>query len=590
MNWLVPLPVAVPLIGAALIAATDHVVPRLVKDAIGIAAAAGTFAFGIVLCFESGRHQLVHWFGGWTPRGGLAIGIAFTVDPLGAAMCALAGFVVLLALLYSLTFMEEAAHFFDALVLICCAALCGFALSADLFNLFVWLELAGVAAFALTGFEIRSIGPLQGGVNFAIVNTIGGYFVLIAVGLVYGRTGALNLAQIGRSLAPGRADGLVVVALTLVTAGFLCKAAVVPFHFWLADAYAVAPTPVCAVFAGAMTDIGLLGVARVYWTAFSGAVGADAGDLLLVLGVVTAVLGGVMAFLQRHLKRMLAYSVVCHIGIMLAGVGLLSATGLAGASVMLVAHGLATAGLFFAGGLLLARERSVDELGLRGKGAGRRGLAVLWFAGALALAGPPYIGTFLGHSLIDDAAHAAGRSWALPFLWLAGACASGALLRAGARIFFGWGAESDPLLTPEPAERPPPRGTRTGLTSIVCATATVCAFAVSLVPGLGQRAHSAAQQFENRTAYAAIVLDGKTVPRPPRPPVALEPSSTSTLLYASGAVLVALALAGFGLRPHRAARPVAALKAVHSGVIGDYVAWLTLGTALIGGVWALMLR
>jgi multicomponent Na+:H+ antiporter subunit D len=543
-----------------------------------------------VLSIESGRRDLVHWFGGWHPRGDLAIGIAFNVDPLGAAMCVVAGAVVLLALLFSLTFMEEAAHFFDALVLICCAALCGFALSADLFNLFVWLELAGVAGFALTGFEIRRLGPLQGAVNFAIVNTLGGYFVLISVALVYGRTGALNLAQIGRSLAHGRADGLVIVALTVVTAGFLCKAAVVPFHFWLADAYAVAPTPVCAVFAGAMTDIGLLGVARVYWTAFSGAVGADAGDLLLALGLVTALLGGVMAFLQRNVKRMLAYSVVCHIGIMLAGIGLLGAKGLAGAGTMLVAHGFATAGLFFAGGLLLARERSVDELALRGKGAGRRGLAVLWFAGALALVGPPYVGTFLGHSLIDDAAASVGRSWTLPFLWLAGACAGAALLRAGARIFLGWGAEADPLLTREPAERPPPRGTRKGLTTSVCATAIVCAFFVSLVPGFGQRAEAAASQFENRSAYAAVILDARAVARAPRPPVALEPSSTSTLLYSSVAVLVALGLAGFGLRPHRAPRPVAALKAMHSGVIGDYVAWLTVGTAVIGGVWAVMLR
>ena len=99
MNWLVPLPVAVPLVGAALIIATDRVLPRVAKDAIGVAAAASTFALGIVLCFESGRNQVVHWFGGWEPRGGLAIGIAFNVDPLGAAMCALAGAVVLLALI-----------------------------------------------------------------------------------------------------------------------------------------------------------------------------------------------------------------------------------------------------------------------------------------------------------------------------------------------------------------------------------------------------------------------------------------------------------------------------------------------------------
>ena len=108
--------------------------------------------------------------------------------------------------------------------------------------------------------------------------------------------------------AGGQAGGIVIVALTLIVAGFLCKAAVVPFHLWLDDAYAVAPVPVCVVFAGVMTDIGLLGVARVYWTVFAAAFGPDAhrvGDVLVALGVASALLGGTMALLQRHLKRLL---------------------------------------------------------------------------------------------------------------------------------------------------------------------------------------------------------------------------------------------------------------------------------------------
>jgi multicomponent Na+:H+ antiporter subunit D len=588
MSWLLPLPVAIPLVGAALVAAGDHFAPRLVKDVISIAATAGSFAFSVVLCFESGRHELVHWFGGWQPRDGLAIGIAFNLDPLGAAMCALAGLVVLVALVYSLGYLDEAGSFFNTLLLVCCAALCGFALSADLFNLFVWLELAGVAAFALTGFEIRQRGPLQGAVNFSIINTLGGYFVLLAVALLYGRTGALNLAQIGRSLGHGRPDGLVIVAMTLVISGFFCKAAVVPFHFWLADAYAVAPIPVCAVFAGVMTDIGLFGVARVYWTAFSG-VATDAGPLLIGLGIATALLGGVMSMLQRNLKRMLAYSVVCHIGIMLAGVGLLVPKGLAGAAAMLLAHGLLTAGLFFVVGVLFAWLRKVDELELRGRGAPRRLLAVLWFAGAVALAGPPYVGTFLGHSLIDDAASASGRTWLPPLLWIGGACASAALLRAGARVFLGLGAASDPLLAREPNERAPSRRPRSGLTTTVCAFTIAAGLVVSVVPGLGQRAETGGERFVDRSAYAARILDGRTTPQV-RPAVALERATTETLVYAAGALLLAVGLAAFGLRPHAQTRPVVLLHAVHSGVIGDYVAWLTVGTALIGGVWAFTLR
>jgi multicomponent Na+:H+ antiporter subunit D len=98
-----------------------------------------------------------------------------------------------------------------------------------------------VSAYALAGFKVRELGPLQGAINFAITNTLAAYMILAGIALLYGRTGALNLAQIGRNLAAHPADRLVIVALTLIVGGLLVKAAIVPFHFWLADAHASAP-------------------------------------------------------------------------------------------------------------------------------------------------------------------------------------------------------------------------------------------------------------------------------------------------------------------------------------------------------------
>src|SRR5689334_7539916 len=133
-------------------------------------------------------------------------------------------------------------------MLACGAAMTGFVLSGDIFIMFVFFELMSVCAFALTAYQVEEAGPIQGAFNFAVSNTIGAFLVLLGIALLYGRTGSLNLAEIGRRLTEdGRHDGLVVAAFSLITCGFLGKAAMVPFHFWLADAYATAPAPVCVL-------------------------------------------------------------------------------------------------------------------------------------------------------------------------------------------------------------------------------------------------------------------------------------------------------------------------------------------------------
>ena len=265
---------------------------------------------------------MIYWFSGWRPAGGMAIGIDYAVGPLGAGMASLAGLLVTAALVYCSRYFDSARGRYHALVLIFLAGSVDFCLTGDLFNLFVAFELVAVTAFGLTGYNAGHPAPLQGAINFAVTNSLGGMTVLMGVGFLYARTGSLNLAQIGQTLAGRHPDGLVVVAFALLAGGFLIKAAVVPFHFWLPDAYGSAPIPVCVLFAGVLSELGLFGLIRVWDTVFSGLAGGPGPRMravLLGLGIATAVVGAVMALAQTQLKRMLAFVTMSHLGIYLIG-------------------------------------------------------------------------------------------------------------------------------------------------------------------------------------------------------------------------------------------------------------------------------
>ena len=295
MDQLLALAVAVPLLAAAAISACAPLFRgrRRALDLAAIGTAAAVAAMLFVIMIRTADRDQVYWFAGFRPMRGVVIGIDFEVQPLSAGLACLAAVLVTAAMTFSWRYFERVATYFHALMLIFLAGITGFCLTGDIFDMFVWFELMGVAAYALTAYRPEERGPIQGALNFAITNSVGAYLSLSGIALIYGRTGALNMAQIGTAIARHPADRLVVVAFLLIIAALLIKGAIVPFHFWLADAHAVAPTPVCVLFSGVMVELGLYGIARVYWSMFGQSLGhrAAISHVFLALGLLTALTG-----------------------------------------------------------------------------------------------------------------------------------------------------------------------------------------------------------------------------------------------------------------------------------------------------------
>jgi multicomponent Na+:H+ antiporter subunit D len=583
---LASLAIIVPLAAAVLLGGTTSLRRRRAADAIALSAAVAVLGLCLALVARSSDAPVVAWLGGWHPRHGVALGIDLFADPLAAGLAAFAALLTVAGLVVSMQQVDTASHLFHALVLMCLAGMVGFCLSGDLFTIFVFFELMGVSAYALSGFRVSERAPLEGALNFAITNSIGSLLLLAGIGLLYGRTGALNLAQMGVAVAQRRPDALVAVAFALVACGFFVKAAIVPFHFWLADAYAVAPTSICLIFAGALSELGLYGVARVYFTVFSGALGGHEEairDLLLGLGLLTAIVGAVMCAGQRHLKRLVAFATVAHMGILLCGVALLAGAGLAGVAVFVVGDGLVKAGLFVAVGAVEDRRGSIDEHRLYGRGRGLPALGALFAACGLALAALPPFGPFLGRALIEDAASHQGLHWVAPLLVVASALVGGGVLRVVRTVFLGRGAKppQSPKAAAEEAGEDPAEREHPARAPVIVAFALVTlGLAWGLVPGLVDAISGAAAHFVDRPGYAAAVLHDAS---PPVPTVAAKGPGLAAWLYglASAALAVGVAVVR--------TVPAGPLRELHSGRVGDYVAWLATGAAVVAGVFALTL-
>jgi len=353
----------------------------------------------------------MHALGGWD----VPLGIALAADGLTASMLVLGACVYAGVLPYALGYFAagtRTGELFWPIAWLLWGSVNALFVSADLFNLYVTLELVGLAAVGLTALS-GTPAALRAALRYLLLALLGSSAFLLAVALLYAATGALSLTRVAAQLEPGP---LAITAAALATTGLLLKSALFPLHGWLAPAHGGAVAPVSALLSALVIKASIYLLLRLWLGPFAAVVNLPAaGQLLGVLGAAAIVWGSVLALRQTRLKMLVAYSTVAQIGYLFIAFALLSGAGamsaLHGMSTQMFAHGLAKASMFLAAGRLVLAAGD-DELERIAAVAARLPLTLVSFAMAgVTLAGLPPSGGFIAKWLLLQGALAGGQWW-----------------------------------------------------------------------------------------------------------------------------------------------------------------------------------
>ncbi|MGQ7245978.1 monovalent cation/H+ antiporter subunit D [Halomonas sp. V046] len=436
MSHLIVLPVVLPLASAVLLLLTRFGNPRL-KRALGLVSTLALLGISFALLVEASTDTVQYYaLGDWQPP----FGIVLVLDRLSALMLLVTALLAVGCVFFACGGDDEKGSNFHGLLQLQLMGINGAFLTGDLFNLFVFFEVLLLASYALLlhgGGKAR----IQSAVHYVVLNLAGSALFLIAVGLLYGATGTLNMADMAREVSqldPER-HGLVVAGALLLLVVFGLKAAILPLYFWLPRAYSSAPAPVAALFA-VMTKVGVYAILRVYWLIF----GEQAGGLAALeqpwvwwLSLATLAIAGIGVLAARDLKLLVAYLVLVSVGTLLAGVGMRSAEAVAGLLFYLVHTTLITGGLFLLAEMIGVQRGKAGTRLVKGRTPkNATALGLLFIVGAMAVAGlPPLSGAF-GKIMLLGAADSGERVWFWPLLLGTGLCALIALSRAGSTLFW----------------------------------------------------------------------------------------------------------------------------------------------------------
>jgi len=436
---IIPLFVAIPLGAAFFIPMVGRKNPRLSDTLANIT----TLALFLMALSVIGKAAEVYWMGGWVPRLGIPIGINLVLDGVSIFMLVTITLISFLVTIYSIQYMDKftsKARFYS-LFLLMVAGMNGVALTGDLFNLYVFLEITSIASYALVAFGGQH-EELEASFKYVVLGCVASTLVLFGIAITYAMTGSLNMAQVSTVIG-GNFKPIHLFTMALFISGFGLKAALVPFHAWLPDAHPSAPAPISAMLSGVVIKtIGVYALVRVMLNVFG--MTPLTSYILLILGTVSMVVGVLLCMGQDDIKRFLAYSSISQVGYIVLGFGLGTRLGIAAALFHLINHAVFKSLLFLNSGAVeyATGTRDFSKLGgLKDKMPVTTTTAVI---GSMSIAGVPPLSGFWSKLFIIIACVQAERygfaAWAagVSVLTLA------AYLRMLKRTFCGQPGEAQP--------------------------------------------------------------------------------------------------------------------------------------------------
>lgn len=383
------LPVLIPLVGVVtlLMGARSLMMQRVG----GVTFSALTFAASLYLVYVVDQTDyVVMQLGGWEAP----FGISMVADRFSAVMVAVSSFMGIAVAIFALSEIDEARlrKFFFPLYLVLIFGVNGAFLTGDLFNLYVWFEVMLIASFVLMSMGGEK-GELEGGLKYVCLNLLSSVMFLAGAGILYGKTGTLNMADIAQQLAMAENADWALSSSMLLLVSFGLKAGMFPFFFWLPASYHTPPSAVSAVFAGLLTKVGVYALFRSYTLMFV-PLFPHVQDVILWLAVLTMITGVLGAASHFDMRRILSFHIVSQIGYMVLGLALMTPLAIAASIFYLVHHIIVKTNLFLISGVVIRFKGSCDLSKVGGLCNSAPWLALLFFIPAFSLGGIPPLSGF----------------------------------------------------------------------------------------------------------------------------------------------------------------------------------------------------